>query len=459
MRVMINTIVVGFDDEIIQNVIKMLNNNNVICLKKWMVADDSRINLPNAEYWRHIIQGRNINHKFNYVIPKSYYDVLLENMHKYMDNLVRESYFENRFYIENYNSINILLNYFYNLLVEENIRMIIFSDAPHGAYANIIYDIAKLLDIETLILFPCYMRDKVLYCWDLNDIGYYKMNRVKFDVEVSRTLIGSGYKKNVFWAPKEKKSVSTIIERKIDTFKNRKYKYDDLYDYISKHVIRKLSRWYYNYLYKKNSSNLFIDNVSEDAFVYFPMHLQPEMTTATLGNEYRDQILAIERILEIIPNNWYIYVKENPLQDYRWRDKYFFARLKSLPRIKFVTNNTNTYELIDKCKFVATITGTAGFEAISGGKPVLVFGLAWYRCLSGVTVYSDDVRLNDILKPFSIENVKLDFDKYIKPYFIECVVADDVYKYAEGFNEKKNKMILFYALKQLIESRNINNEK
>ena len=34
-------------------------------------------------------------------------------------------------------------------------------------------------------------------------------------------------------------------------------------------------------------------------------------------------------------------------------------------------------KLIDKCKAVATITGTSGWEALIRGKPVLHFGYPW----------------------------------------------------------------------------------
>ena len=61
------------------------------------------------------------------------------------------------------------------------------------------------------------------------------------------------------------------------------------------------------------------------------------------------------------------------------RGKYFFDRLKLIKNAVLVDSSYNTYDLISKSKFVATITGTAGWEAISGGENVLIFGLAWYK--------------------------------------------------------------------------------
>lgn len=226
-----------------------------------------------------------------------------------------------------------------------------------------------------------------------------------------------------------------------------------MFDWLSRHIIKSINRKYQKYLYNSNYNKLFKDKIREDEkFVYFPIHLQPEMTTSTLGGIYNDQILVIEKIRKIIPDDWYIYIKENPLQTYQWRDKYFFLRLKGFENIRFMSKETNTYELINKSQFVATITGTAGFEAISGGKPALTFGRAWYRCLPGVTVYNDKVQLSDIMKPFTINEVKKSFDE-LSENFIEGVIAEEVYKY-QKIDIEENKKKIYDCLKIIMTSEN-----
>jgi len=131
-------------------------------------------------------------------------------------------------------------------------------------------------------------------------------------------------------------------------------------------------------------------------FVYFPLHLQPEMTTSGLGGVFSDQVDAIESLREILPAEWWIFVKENPYQGCEHRGAEFFNRLKSLPKVKYISKEFSTYTLIENCQFVATVTGTAGWEAITGGKPCLVFGLAWYLGLPGVARYGDGKTAEEI---------------------------------------------------------------
>lgn len=127
------------------------------------------------------------------------------------------------------------------------------------------------------------------------------------------------------------------------------------------------------------------------AFVYFPLQLQPEMTTAALGGIYRDQALAIEHLSAILPEGVRILVKENPKQGHYQRGPMFFHRLARLANVEFLPSWANTHELTAKAVFVAAVTGTVGWEAIRMGKPALVFGKAWYRQFPGVVEFSDAV--------------------------------------------------------------------
>ena len=121
------------------------------------------------------------------------------------------------------------------------------------------------------------------------------------------------------------------------------------------------------------------------------------MSTSTLGGNYSDQLLAIEHLSSILPDDSWIYVKENPKQTGAMRGPKFFDRLDRIPNLEFLPSYANTHDLIDNSDFVATVTGTVGWEAIRKGKNVLVFGMPWYRNLPGAIQFHQGITYGMIL--------------------------------------------------------------
>lgn len=132
-------------------------------------------------------------------------------------------------------------------------------------------------------------------------------------------------------------------------------------------------------------------------FVYFPLQLQPEMTTSALGGPFKDQALAIEALARLLPQDVAIYVKENPKQGAYMRGPMFFHRLQRIPNLVFMASHTSTHELTARSEFVASISGTVGWEAVRKGKPALVFGPTWYADFPGVQRWSEALRFEDIV--------------------------------------------------------------
>lgn len=60
--------------------------------------------------------------------------------------------------------------------------------------------------------------------------------------------------------------------------------------------------------------DLYRDFDFQGNFVYFPLHLQPEMATLPLGGRFNDQILAVECLRSLLSPDWNIIIKENPHQ-------------------------------------------------------------------------------------------------------------------------------------------------
>ena len=122
-----------------------------------------------------------------------------------------------------------------------------------------------------------------------------------------------------------------------------------------------------------------------EAFVYLPLHFQPEASTVPMGGAYADQILLAELLSTRLPKDVLIYIKEHPRQS-SWLDRTTqdYQRLIALPNVRLIARDVDTFQLREQCRAVATVTGSAGFEALFRGKPVLLFGFRFYQYARGV---------------------------------------------------------------------------
>lgn len=121
--------------------------------------------------------------------------------------------------------------------------------------------------------------------------------------------------------------------------------------------------------------NFFFNEVlsSDVPFVFFPLHVEPEATTTIYSNFYENQLETIRSVSKALPVSWALVVKEHP-NNKNGRCLNFYSSLKKLPNIVLIKTDTPSWILIRSCRMVATLSGTAGFEASIVGKPVLLFG-------------------------------------------------------------------------------------
>ena len=304
-----------------------------------------------------------------------------------------------------------------NFLTREKINLILFFDIPHLFYDNIAYQIAKAKGIETLILFDSIFPNHFASFRSIGDFGrlpqiYEDEKATTFTIDPDeipewhflrdvRQYRGELGKLNwrgilLLFAHMLKNESSRLLNFKywIQSIKRMKRISEEFprwrYPFSRYFQIRHLD--YFEKILEFENSEFDLDR----KFVYFPLHLQPEMSTSTLGGAYSDQLLAIEKLAQIIPDDYFIYIKENPKQRGQMRGKQFFRRLDKIRKTQLLPSYVDTHQLIKRSRFVATITGTAGYEAICKGKNVLYFGMPWYRDLEGAIEYHDGISHEDI---------------------------------------------------------------
>ncbi len=193
--------------------------------------------------------------------------------------------------------------------------------------------------------------------------------------------------------------------------------------------------------YNKNAS----DPDLGQKFVYLPLQMQPECSTAPQAGAYVDQLLIAQMLSVCLPDDVYIYIKEHPAQlkwyeDGRGRTLDFYKDLLEVERVKFVTLNFSSADLIKHCVFIATATGTAAFEGIFQGKPSLLFGHRFFQRAPGIylikTVEDCKKAISEVLagEAPDLKDVKI-FLKAMENLDIHAAFWRD-FGSEEGFTEK-----------------------
>lgn len=211
--------------------------------------------------------------------------------------------------------------------------------------------------------------------------------------------------------------------------------------------------------YEKNSSN--VDFNKE--YIFFPLHYQPEESTCPSGGIYSNQLLVLDKLLQIGSQDTLVYVKEHRSQFNKTlngdlgRKKDFYDFLIQHPRVKLVDMNIDQFLLIDKSKMVATVTGTVAYEAYCRNIKSVLFGRTWLNDLTNVHKYSSVSKLQDFYNRdvdcLSADQKEKEIFDIMKNSFLS--VHDENYENLYGPPTKDDEENLFIAIKSYIEKKNV----
>lgn len=353
-------------------------------------------------------------------------------------------------------------------LIDSNVDTVLFFNVPHLTYDLVLYQTAHSLGIKTLIVTQSIFRDTFWSMHEVIKLGNFDIAHDALRYEINKDEeLDLFYMRGIKQQTEQGGRVSFMGWMHLFFFLARKRPLKAFNPHYVSNIVKETRRiygklpkwrdpfakffhedslWYFDHLVGFESQPY---DLSQD-FVYFPLQLQPEMTTSALGGRFRDQAYAIERLAAILPKEVKIFVKENPKQGAYMRGPLFFHRLKRIPNVTFLPSSANTYELTRKARFVATITGTVGWEAIRQGKPALVFGKAWYRKLEGVHEWHDELQYEHII------NSRIDHDKLEKntgsllAQAHSGVIDRHYAKMVPDYNEDENIKIVAQTLVNLV---------
>jgi hypothetical protein len=155
-------------------------------------------------------------------------------------------------------------------------------------------------------------------------------------------------------------------------------------------------------------------------YIYFPLHYQPECSTSPLGDEYVHQYLVCEMLAYAASfYNISVYVKEHPRasKSAYIRNVSFYKKMLDCKNVMFVEKSVSSFELIDNSVAIATVSGSAGWEAVLRLKPVLLFGSRFYESAPGVFRIAGNLDLSnalDLIVNKRITLLQLDLIIYLK---------------------------------------------
>ena len=126
--------------------------------------------------------------------------------------------------------------------------------------------------------------------------------------------------------------------------------------------------------YRKNwiDKNLEYSIKPNVPFIYFPLHLDEEMSLLIQAPFYTNQLEIIKNIVKSLPVGYCLYVKEHPLMYARsWRKISFYEEIMNLPNVKLFHPSINADKLLRDCALVITISGTVSLDAGFFEKPAI----------------------------------------------------------------------------------------
>ena len=183
---------------------------------------------------------------------------------------------------------------------------------------------------------------------------------------------------------------------------NMKYEESEGYVFQHERLLHKVNK--FKKQLKKDYESLTVKPDFNEKYVVHFLHYQPERTTCPGGDIFVDQRLCVEMLLKNLPSDYKVYVKEHPHQFLRYRIGHT-SRMRDLyddliksNRVKLISTEESSFELIKHAQAVSTVTGTVGWEAIVRQKPVIVFGLCWYENYTkGVLRITDEASATKML--------------------------------------------------------------
>lgn len=358
-----------------------------------------------------------------------------------------------------------MLQYWHGILKKYKPDIIVRKTIPHDICSYLIYELAHLLNIKIIMFGSTRISDRLLAYndfWKGSDDLHKEIQKnqdKKFSLEDLSKDLQEYYKLQTNPEHDATPASVRMLTEQFSGFNLLKRRLKRLRNSIKEHTTLNMIKQSINRRLKQNLKKEYnsvkIKADFNKKFIYAPLQLQPERTTSPGGDIFVDQILVIETLSASLPPNWVIYVKEHPRQwlrrgllffDSRYQG--YYKKIANLKNVQLIPIKTDTYTLINKSQAVATITGTAGWEAILRGKPAIIFGYPWYKDCSEIFKVKDVKSCKEALKKIA-NGFTVNQQKIIN--YLKCFDNATIQGYFSAYSKKDSKITKQKSMDNMIQ--------
>jgi len=149
----------------------------------------------------------------------------------------------------------------------------------------------------------------------------------------------------------------------------------------------------------------------------FPLHVTPEASTDVWAPQFNDMLQTATRIVEHLPPDWTLVMKEHPTAIYLQRNPSELEALRALPRSILVSPLASNEELLKECVLLV-ISSTLGLEALVKGYPLITLGKPFFDASGNTLALDDFARLPEVLRDvLHFKPAPLKTERFIARYF------------------------------------------
>lgn len=204
---------------------------------------------------------------------------------------------------------------------------------------------------------------------------------------------------------------------------------------------------------RKHIEEKITDDISNEKYIYFPMHVQGDAQLVVRAPQYLNQVALIEYIAKCIPINYKLYVKAHPnaIGAMSIKD---ILKLKKLSNVKILKPSINGHDIIKNSSAIIVINSSSGLEALFYYKPVITLVDVFYDYSNLTTKVRDLSKLPTAIKEALSKKIDYEFSVYLYRFiaaYLKSTKEGYILPHKQVFNKMADKDNINKVVKGILE--------